>query len=98
MRILTGFERTRLRGLAHHLHPIVQVGKNGVTDALIASVDAALDEHEHIKLKFIDFKTERKALAKIIATRTESSCVGLVGNVAIFFREAKDPEQRKIRL
>lgn len=95
---LAGSQRTYLRGLAHKLRPVIQVGKNGITDELIKAVDDALNIHELIKVKFVDFKEEKKELSQDIADRTSSEAVGLIGNVAIFYRQNPDEEKRKITL
>ena len=95
---LKGSEKKELRGLAHGRKPLVQVGKKGVTDELIASVDLALKDHELIKVRFLEFKGEKKALSETIAEKTGSELVGLIGNIAIYFRQHPDPAKRKVRL
>jgi RNA-binding protein len=95
---LAGSKRKYLRGLAHGLKPLVQVGKGGVTPALLAAVNGALDEHELIKVKFVDFKEEKKELSAEIGRKTKSERVGMIGNVAVFYRQHADPEKRKIRI
>ena len=87
-----------MRGLAHDVHPVVQIGKGGVTDGVITSVNAALDQHELIKVRFLEFKDEKRDLAAQIAQRTGSEQVGMIGHVAIFYREHADAEKRKIHL
>jgi RNA-binding protein len=96
--MLKGSDRKHLRGLAHHLKPVVQVGKQGVIENLITSVSQALDAHELIKVKFVDHTQEREELSREIANRTGSELAGLVGNVAILYRQHSDAEKRKIRL
>jgi RNA-binding protein len=97
-RMLKGSDRKHLRGLAHHLKPVVQVGKQGLIDNLITTVNQALDAHELIKVKFVDFKRQKDELSSELATRTESELAGLVGNVAILYRQHSNVEKRKIRL
>ncbi len=98
MKFLTGAQRKYLRGKAHSLSPVVQVGKQGITPDLIKAVNEALDFHELIKVKFVDFKEERKDLSREIAERTSSEAVGLIGNVAILYRQQPDEQKRKIPL
>jgi RNA-binding protein len=98
VKTLKGSQRTYLRGLAHGLRPVIQVGKNGITPELIKAVDEALEIHELIKVKFVDFKEARKTLSQEIGERTSSEAVGLIGNVAIFYREQPDEDKRKITL
>ena len=98
MKQLKGSTRKYLRGQAHHLKPVVMVGKNGLTDDVIGAIDEALDSFELIKVKFIEFKKERKELSEKIAERTRAEFLGTIGNIAMFFRQHPDEEQRKISL
>jgi len=98
MEKLKGSAKKNLRSQAHHLKPVVMVGRNGVSEQLIASVDAALKDHELIKVRFLDFKEEKKEIAEEIATVTKSEVVGIIGNIAIFYRQHSQPEMRKIKL
>ena len=98
MKSLTGAQRKYLRGRAHSLSPVIQVGKQGVTPDLVKAMNEALDSHELIKVKFVDFKEERKELSREIAERTSSEAVGLIGNVAILYRQQPDEQKRKILL
>jgi len=98
MEKLKGSAKKNLRSQAHHLKPVVMVGRNGVSEQLIASVDAALKDHELIKVKFLDFKDEKKEISGEIAVVTKSEVVGIIGNIAIFYRQHPQPEMRKIKL
>lgn len=88
----------QLRSLAQRLDPILHLGKAGVTDAFIASVDQALNDHELIKIKFTAFKETKKPLAEEIAARTHSELVGIVGHVVVFYRMQPDPAKRRVPL
>jgi RNA-binding protein len=89
-----------LRGLAHGAKPVVHVGQHGVTDAVVQAADDALDTHELIKIKFIDFKekAQKMALSGEIERRTESALVGMIGHVGVFYRRHENPEKRRIAL
>ena len=95
---LNGAQRKYLRGLAHSLKALVLVGKRGLTGSLIAEVDHALDAHELVKVKFVDHKDERVAIAEAIETGTASTLVGRLGNTAIFYRPHKVKKKRKIEI
>ena len=95
---LTSAQRKQLRKLAHHLDPVVIVGVNGVTESLVNAVDHALQSHELIKVRFNEFKDEKKDLTAQIAEKTKSQIAGILGHVAILYREHEDPEERKIKL
>lgn len=76
----------------------MQVGESGVSAAVTAAVDAALSDHELIKVRLAGDRDERRATAAKISTETPCALAGIVGGVAIFYRESSDPEKRKIRL
>ena len=98
VKMLKPGDRKYLKGLAHHLKPVVHVGKQGLIANLITTLNKALDAHELIKVKFVDLKEQRRELSLEIATRTNSELAGLVGNIAILYRQHPDREKRKIRL
>jgi RNA-binding protein len=88
----------KLRSLAHHLDPVVWVGKQGVTPALIEKVDQSLNSHELIKIRFLEYKEKKRELAEEIAQQVNGEIAGVIGHILILFRRHEDPEQRKIRL
>lgn len=94
--MLSSAQRKYLRGLAHHLDPSVWVGKDGLAIGLIESIKSQLDAHELIKVKFVNWKEQKDSLSDQIAAKTNCEHVGIIGNVAIFFRENTDPDKRKI--
>ncbi len=95
---MKGSARKYLRSGAHHLKPVVIVGKNGVSAQLIGSVDLALKDHELIKVKFGEFKEAKKEISSEIAQSTKSDVVGIIGNIAIFYRQHPEPGKRKIKI
>lgn len=84
---LTGAQKRALKSRAQLLEAVIRIGQSGVTDALLQSLDNALEKHELVKVRFADFKTERKTLAPQLAERTSSALIQQVGNVAVFFRK-----------
>lgn len=100
MKKLSGFQAKYLRGLAHGLKPVVFIGHKGMTDALVSSTEEALDKHELIKVKFIEYKEkkQKKELSATIEKKTDSQLVGIIGHMAIFYRQQRDPDKRKIYL
>jgi RNA-binding protein len=95
---LSGTQRKYLRGLAHHLKPVVHVGRNGVTDPVLQEIEEALDDHELIKVRLVDPQGRKKELAEEITGRSAGTWVGMVGNVVTLYRQHPDPEQRKIEI
>lgn len=98
MSTLTSGQRSFLRSEAHHLAPVVLIGRQGVTGAVIASADSALDARELIKVRFNDHKDEKRPLSERLAEATRSEIVGMVGHVVILYRMHRDPEKRIYRL
>jgi RNA-binding protein len=88
--ILTGKQRRHLRALAHHLDPVVQVGKGGMTDALTDAVDRALTDHELVKVRVLEgAPAGRDALAQPLADALRAHVVGTVGRIVILYRMRK---------
>jgi RNA-binding protein len=98
MEQLKGSQRKYLRSQAHHLKPLVLIGRNGINKQIIGSVDLALKDHELIKVKFGEFKDAKKEMSAEIAEASKSEVVGIIGNIAIFFRQHPEPEKRKIKI
>ena len=100
MKELTSTQAKYLRGVAHGLKPVVFVGQKGLTDALIRSTEEAFDSHELIKIKFIDHKEKKRKteIAGALEDRTGSRLAGMIGHIAIFYRQHPDPEKQKITL
>ncbi|MBL9137155.1 MAG: YhbY family RNA-binding protein [Verrucomicrobiales bacterium] len=95
---LPGPALRRLKSLGQLLKPVVHIGKSGLSDALMASVDQALADHELIKVKFDALKEQKKILVTELASRSQSHLVQRVGNVAVLYRQQVDESKRKITL
>jgi len=97
---LKGFQRKYLRGLANSMKPVVFIGQKGLTPALRLSTEKALDRHELIKVKFIDFKQkdQKSEIAGVLESETGAEVVGMIGHTAILYRRQSDPEKRGIAL
>lgn len=89
--VLTAAQTRFLRGQAHDLRAILQTGAKGLTDALVAEVDAALEQHELIKIKVAgQERDERDAMIAALASRTEAALVQRIGHTAVLYRPSKD--------
>lgn len=97
---LKGSQKKYLRGLAHKLNPSAFVGQKGLTPSLIDEINQALDAAELIKIKFNDHKEKevKTALVEEIATATHCHLTGMVGHVAILFRQNPETEKQKIKI
>lgn len=83
---VSGAGLRRLKARGQLLQPVVWVGKEGLSDGLVAAVDQALADHELIKVKFEALKDQKKTLVPELAVRTRSQVVQRVGNVAVLYR------------
>ena len=99
-KMLSGYQKKYLKGLAHRRKPVVLIGQSGLTDTLVRSTIQALRKHELIKIKFIDHKKkeQKKNILEALSQQTQSDVVGLIGHVAIIFKSHPDPEKRHISL
>jgi RNA-binding protein len=94
-RRLPGFQRRFLRARAHALQALVQVGDAGVTDAVVSAIDAALRDHELIKVR-MHSPADKHALAEALAVRAHAELCGVVGHTVILYRP--NAEAPRIRL
>ena len=100
MKQLSASHKKYLKGLAHHLKPVAFLGQKGMTDAFIDSFNTALDQHELVKIKFVDFKekSQKKEITDDIIEKVGCQLVGMTGHVTILYRQQKDSKKRKIVL
>ena len=95
---LNSKQRKILEKAAHNLQPIVIVGGAGLTDGVIQMTKDSLAAHELIKVKFNEYKDEKKELTDQLCTGTDATLVRIIGNVAILYKEAEKAEDRKYKL
>jgi RNA-binding protein len=95
--VLTAAQNRFLRGQAHDLKAMLQVGGKGVTDAVVTEVAAALEHHELIKVKIAATDREaRDAIIDALVARSDAALVQRIGHVAILYRPSE--EHRRIVL
>ena len=88
---LTGKQRRHLRALGHHLTPVVQIGHEGVSEALVRQTDGQLEAHELIKIKIGENAPEdRHASAEALAEKTRSQVAQVLGRTALLYRPRKE--------
>ena len=98
MKNLKSSQRSYLKSQAHQLEPVIYIGKNGLTDGIIHSINTVLLAKELIKIKFREFKNDKQKIAKKIATETCSIIVGIIGHTLILFKQNSNPEKQKYQL
>lgn len=84
--------RRKLRGLGHHLEPIVQIGKEGTTPAVRRQVQGALFDHELIKVRIgTECPQDRFAVADVLAEDAGVNVVQILGRTLLLYK--RHPER-----
>jgi RNA-binding protein len=93
--------RKALKARAHALHPILQLGGKGLTDAVIAEIDRALARHELIKIRAAPLDREAREVAlAAICERTGALPVQHIGKMLVLYRPKppQEPAEPRARL
>jgi len=91
---LTPAQRKEKRGEAHHLDPVVLIGADGLTDAVVKEADIALNAHGLIKVRvFSDVRADREAALSTLADRLNAAPVQHIGKLLVLWRP--QPEKAK---
>jgi RNA-binding protein len=94
---LTGKALRYLRGLGHHLAPVVQIGKEGITDALVAATREALLAHELVKVRVgTEAPIDRRAAGEELAGRAGAALAQTLGRTLLLYK--RHPRKPKIAL
>ncbi len=93
---LSGSHKRYLRGLAHHLGPVAQIGQKGVTEDVVEKVNHELKHHELIKVRVgSGCLEERKPLAATLSEACGAQLVQVIGRVIVLYKpRKKNPEIR----
>ena len=87
IKVLNVKQRQYLKGLAHHLSPVVMLSDKGLTDAVMKEIELNLSAHELIKVRvFGDDRDLRKEFASIICSKTEAQLVQSIGKLIVLYR------------
>ena len=91
---LTNAQIRTLKAQAQRLKATLKVGKEGLSPQFLSAVDEAFKHCELIKVKFDDFKEQKKELSPQLAEKTGSHLVTRVGNVVVLYRQKASEEER----
>jgi len=95
--MFSGKQKSFLRAKAHDLSPIVQIGKNLISEALITTVNNALEAHELIKISILqNCPAEPKEVATVVASNTQSELVQVIGRTIILYKKSSKQANRVI--
>jgi RNA-binding protein len=90
---LTNAKIRELKARAQLLKPTLRVGKDGLSPQFLAEVDKTLQHRELIKIKFEQFKEQKKELAVSLAQQSGSHLITRVGHVAVLYRPKPGGEE-----
>ena len=91
---LTAAQTRFLRGQAHDLKALLQIGNKGVTPAFLAELDAVLEQHELVKVKLAGEDREaRDAMIGELAEKADAALVQRIGHTAVLYRPSKERRQ-----
>ena len=96
---MTSKQRAYLKGLASTLNATFQVGKASLTPELTKAVDESLLKNELVKIAVLkNCLDDGRSIAEVLAERTHSEVVQVIGRKIVLYRPAKDAGKRKIQL
>ena len=94
---MTSKQRAYLKGLAMKMEPIMQLGKGSVTPENTAAVDETLAARELIKISVLqNCLDDPRQMAEVLAERTHSQVVQVIGRKIVLYREGKDNKKKII--
>jgi len=95
--VITGKQRSYLKGIANGIEPIFQLGKNGITESFTRQVDDALEAREIVKINVLSNSLlDPKEAGNQIAEQLGAEFVQSIGNKFVIYKESV--ENKKIEL
>ena len=92
--VLTPAQRKEHRAAAHHLDPVVHVGGDGLTDAVVKETDHALKAHGLVKVRvFSDDRTAREGMLQTLAERLDAAPIQHIGKLLVLWRPLPPAEK-----
>lgn len=96
---MTSKQRSYLKGLAMTMDPIFQIGKSSVTPEVTSAIAEALEARELIKITVLkNCLDDGRSIAEVLAERTHSEVVQVIGKKIVLYKPAKEESKRKIVL
>lgn len=96
---MTSKQRSYLKGLAMKIDPIFQIGKSSLTPEITKAIAEALEARELIKITVLkNCLDDGGSIASVLAERTHSEVVQVIGRRIVLYKQAKEESKRKINL
>jgi RNA-binding protein len=83
-------DKKKLRAQAHSLKPVIMIGQSGLTAAVMAEIELALDSHELIKVRIRAEREDRKQISDKICMDTGAALIQTIGQIAVIYRVNPD--------
>lgn len=80
-------DKKKLKAQAHTLNPVVMIGQSGLTDAVLAEIELALNSHELIKLRVRAEREDRKQITEKICMTTNAELIQMIGQISVIYRQ-----------
>lgn len=98
--MISGKDRSYLKGLAHNLQPLLHIGKNGLSESFYAEADKILDDHELVKFAILDAADMKaKPTANEVAEALDAEFIQAVGKKFVLYRRSRTlNKEDRIRL
>jgi RNA-binding protein len=94
---LSGKQKRHLRALGHHLDALLQIGHEGITDAVVAQANTQLRRHELIKVRVLESSPlDRREAAEELSARAGAALAQVLGRTFLLYK--RDPEKPRIEL
>lgn len=88
-------ERKRFRQIGHQLSPVVLLGNHGLSEAVMAEIERALEDHELIKVRIGgEDRDARRDAITAMTNATRSEAVQIIGKIVLLYRAAKKPNPK----
>jgi RNA-binding protein len=79
-------DKKKLKARAHNLKPVIMIGQSGLTAAVLAELELALDSHELIKVRIRAERDDRKLISEKICAETGAELIQSIGQIAVIYR------------
>ncbi len=79
-------DKKNLKAEAHSLKPVIMIGQSGLTAAVLAEIELALDSHELIKVRIRAEREDRKQISEKICTTTGAELIQSIGQIVVIYR------------
>ena len=91
-------QKRHLKALSHHIKPKINIGKDGLTDGVILSINEYIEKKELIKIKFSQNKENKRDISALICDKANCEQVSIIGNNLIIYKKSSNPKYCQINL